>query len=69
MAANPADQIVKPPDEIPATYKDAVAKPEDRRQLERMIRVFCTSLLMCLSAFPQHAKLKITKGDLDDWYQ
>ena len=43
--------------------------PEDRRQLERMIRVFCTTLLMCLSAFPQHSKLQITKGDLDDWYQ
>ena len=32
MTATPADQIVKPPDEIPAAYKDAVAKLDPRVQ-------------------------------------
>lgn len=45
------------------------AHPTSRRQLERMHQVFRATLLMCTAALPQFAQLRISKSELDDWYE
>ena len=42
--------------------------PTSRRQLERLHQTFRTTLLMCTAALPQFGNLKVTKAELDDWY-
>ena len=42
--------------------------PTSRRQLERLHQPFRTTLLMCTAALPQFGNLKVTKAELDDWY-
>ena len=42
--------------------------PASRRQLERLHQTFRTTLLMCTAALPQFGNLKVTKAELDDWY-
>ena len=42
--------------------------PASRRQLERLHQIFRTTLLMCTAALPQFGNLKVTKAELDDWY-
>ena len=43
--------------------------PTSRRQLERLCMTFRTTLLMCTAALPQFGNLKITKEELDEWYE
>jgi hypothetical protein len=43
--------------------------PRDMEAWKRQMAVFCTSLLMCIWAFPQWANLQITKSELDDYYK
>ena len=42
--------------------------PTSRRQLERLHQTFRTTLRMCTAALPQFGNLKVTKAELDDWY-
>ena len=35
---------------------------------ERLRQTFRTTLLMCTAALPQFGNLKVTKAELDDWY-
>ena len=42
--------------------------PTSRRQLKRLHQTFRTTLLMCTAALPQFGNLKVTKAELDDWY-
>ena len=42
--------------------------PTSRRQLERLHQTFRTTLLMCTAALPQFGNLKVTKAELDDWF-
>ena len=42
--------------------------PTSRRQLERLHQTFRTTLLMCTAALPQFGNLKVTKAELDNWY-
>ena len=42
--------------------------PTSWRQLERLHQTFRTTLLMCTAALPQFGNLKVTKAELDDWY-
>ena len=42
--------------------------PTSRRQLERLHQTFRAALLVCTAALPQFGNLKVTKAELDDWY-
>ena len=48
--------------------EEARSHPTSRRQLERLHQTFRTTLLMCTAALPQFGNLKVTKAELDDWY-